>query len=115
MVMRSDRAPSKDGCWIVRQPQEDLLQALGLPREQKYEGDGGPGIAACVQLTRRTTEPVEAAERCFTTRVVFWLLAAIDGHAKNLSLHLFARGLSSPTPSSRPGHPSRGATCTRRS
>jgi serine/threonine-protein kinase HipA len=32
--------------WIARIPQEDFCQVLGLPSEDKYEAQGGPGMAS---------------------------------------------------------------------
>ena len=41
------------GTSIKRLHQEDFCQALGLMSEQKYESDGGPGIAAIFNLIKK--------------------------------------------------------------
>ena len=44
VVERFDRRWSDNGRWLMRLPQEDLCQALGIPPGLKSESDGGPGI-----------------------------------------------------------------------
>ncbi len=83
IVERFDRRVSDDGTWIIRLPQEDLCQATATPRDLKYESDGGPGIARLMALLRGADR-----EDFFRTQLVFWLLCAIDGHAKNFSIFL---------------------------
>src|SRR6185437_1135839 len=46
VVERFDRRLSADRRWIIRLPQEDFCQALGIAPTQKYQTDGGPGIEA---------------------------------------------------------------------
>jgi len=92
IVERFDRRWSDDGSWIIRIPQEDMCQALGKPPALKYESDGGPGIADIMQLLRGALAPLDARRTFFCACVVFWLLAAIDGHAKNFSVQLFPGG-----------------------
>ena len=43
-VERFDRRMHPSGKWIMRLPQEDFCQALGVPPHLKYESDGGPGL-----------------------------------------------------------------------
>lgn len=97
-VTRFDRRMSADGKWYLRLPQEDMCQARGLSPLLKYEQDGGPGMEAIAQVLRGS----EAAPSDLTTflaaQMLFWLLAAPDGHAKNFSLQLQARGLYRMTP-----------------
>lgn len=76
------------GRWIRRLPQEDMCQALGVAPGRKYEEHGGPGIASALQLLQQSETPDEDRDAFFRAQVVFWLLAAIDGHAKNFSLFL---------------------------
>ncbi len=92
VVERFDRAPSDDGSWIVRLPQEDLCQATGTPPGNKYESDGGPGIREIMRLLLGSSRALEDREDFFRTQFVFWLLGAIDGHAKNFSVFLEAGG-----------------------
>lgn len=85
VVERFDRLPQEDG-WIARRPQEDFCQALGVPGLRKYEADGGPGIADVLRVLAGGARPEEDARMFLRAQIAFWLLAAIDGHAKNFSL-----------------------------
>jgi serine/threonine-protein kinase HipA len=98
IVERFDRRWSSDGSWIMRLPQEDACQALGVPPSRKYESDGGPGAAAVFDLLLQSLDPVSDRRTFFRALVVYWLLAAIDGHAKNFSLFLLPGGRSRMTP-----------------
>jgi serine/threonine-protein kinase HipA len=73
---------------LYRLPQEDICQALGVPPTRKYEHDGGPGIVAILGFLNSAAAPHEDRLRFLRAQVVFWLLAAIDGHAKNFSIFL---------------------------
>lgn len=73
---------------LLRLPQEDCCQALSVPPTRKYEADGGPGMLQILELLKASDEP-EADQRMFLkTQIAFWLLGAIDGHAKNFSIFL---------------------------
>jgi len=98
VVERFDRRLHRDGSWWLRLPQEDVCQALGLPPGLKYQRDGGPGITDLMTLLRGSQAPQEDRMRLFRTLLLFWLLAAIDGHAKNVSLALGAGGAFRLTP-----------------
>jgi len=98
IVERFDRQLSADNTWWQRIPQEDFCQALGLSPARKYEADGGPGIRSIMDVLLGS-ENAEADRRVFfTTQILFWLMAATDGHAKNFSLHLRAGGAYRLTP-----------------
>jgi serine/threonine-protein kinase HipA len=73
--------------WIARLPQEDLCQALAVPPERKYQGDGGPSMAQCLQVLAAADDAEEDRARFALAQFAFWLLAATDGHAKNFSVH----------------------------
>jgi serine/threonine-protein kinase HipA len=91
VVERFDRRWTRDGR-LLRLPQEDCCQALSVPPEQKYEPDGGPGIARLLDLLRASDDP-GADQRVFLkSQIFFWLIGATDGHAKNYSLHLLPGG-----------------------
>jgi serine/threonine-protein kinase HipA len=92
VVERFDRRMSSDGSWIVRLPQEDLCQATGAPSDRKYEADGGPGIRTIMGLLLGSSRADEDRRDFFKTQMLYWLLCAIDGHAKNFSLFLEAGG-----------------------
>lgn len=85
-VERFDRQLSHDRTWIVRLPQEDMCQATSTPALHKYQTDGGPGIESIMGILSGS-ERAAQDRRCFLmTQLVFWLLAATDGHAKNFSI-----------------------------
>ena len=92
VVERFDRAWSENGRWIIRLPQEDFCQALGVASAFKYEAEGGPGIVASHDLLMKSTEPFEDRRTFFRAMIIYFLLAAIDGHAKNFSIQLHAQG-----------------------
>ena len=87
VVERFDRRWADDGR-LLRVPHEDLAQALGVPSGRKYEMDGGPGMIRLLELFEGSVVPEADRRRFLRAQIVFWLLAAIDGHAKNYSLRL---------------------------
>ena len=101
VVERLDRAfvdKEDGGKWIARLPQEDFCQATGTPPSQKYESDGGPGITASLSLLSSSTF-AETDKMLFAcAQLVFWLLAAPDGHAKNFSIFLLPGNAFEMTP-----------------
>jgi serine/threonine-protein kinase HipA len=90
-VERFDRIHSRDGWWI-RLPQEDFAQAAGVHPESKYEETGGPGMRWILDQLVGSAAPEEDRRDFFRTQVLFWMLAAIDGHAKNFSVFIHERG-----------------------
>jgi serine/threonine-protein kinase HipA len=86
IVERFDRRPSSDASWIVRLPQEDLCQATATSALHKYESDGGPGIDAIMEVLSGSVNAAADQRHFFMTQMIFWLLAATDGHAKNFSI-----------------------------
>jgi len=89
LVRRYDRTADGD----ARIHQEDFCQALGIAPTEKYEGEGGPGIAACATLLRRyvAVPAVDIVE--FIDGVLFnFLIGNHDAHAKNFSLMLDGAG-----------------------
>ena len=87
VVKRFDREWTKDGR-LLRLPQEDMCQALGVPSSNKYESHGGPGIVEIMNVLKESDLPNEDRAEFMRAQAVFWLLGAIDGHAKNFSLKL---------------------------
>ncbi len=85
-VKRFDRVIRED--WIIRLPQEDFCQVLGQPPASKYESLGGPGMAAILDRLRGSANALEDRRNFLATQLLFWLLAAPDGHAKNFSIFL---------------------------
>lgn len=98
VVERFDRSYSPDGSWLMRIPQEDLCQATGTPPSQKYENEGGPGFLSLMDLLLGAREPLNDRKKFMKAQVLFWLLAAPDGHAKNFSIFLEPKGRFSLTP-----------------
>ncbi|WP_061011843.1 type II toxin-antitoxin system HipA family toxin [Photobacterium leiognathi] len=97
-LTRFDRRWSQDGSWLMRLPQEDMCQALGVAPALKYESDGGPNIASIMQFLLGSRTSTQDREVFFKAQILFWLLAAIDGHGKNFSLFLEPESRYSMTP-----------------
>lgn len=87
-LSRFDRRWSQDKRWLMRLPQEDLCQALGVASALKYEADGGPGIGHIMDFLLGSQTPTEDRDLFFKAQILFWLLGAIDGHGKNFSVFL---------------------------
>ncbi len=91
VVERFDRHWTKDKR-LLRVPQEDLCQALSTPPARKYQSEGGPGMREVLRLLKASDDP-EADRKLFVkAQMVFWLLGATDGHAKNFSIFLHPGG-----------------------
>ena len=87
IVERFDRLTLDDGL-IVRLPQEDMCQALGYPPSQKYQNMGGPTLVDILQFLAASDVPLKDQITVFKSQILFWLIGATDGHAKNFSLFL---------------------------
>jgi serine/threonine-protein kinase HipA len=98
VIERFDRRWSSDGRWLMRLPQEDMCQALGVSPSLKYQVDGGPGIAEIMQILLGAQDADVDRETFFRLQILFWLLAAIDGHAKNISIYIEPGGRYRLTP-----------------
>ena len=90
VITRFDRVQREEN--LLRLPHEDFCQATGTASAFKYESDGGPGLARCLELLRGSHQSRRDRELFFKTQVVFWALCAIDGHAKNFSLSILPQG-----------------------
>ena len=97
IVERFDRLWTQDKR-LLRLPQEDCCQALSVPPNLKYESDGGPGIPEIIRLLRGSDEPFSDQRSFLKSNIVFWLVGAIDGHAKNFSVFLSPGGRFRMTP-----------------
>ena len=84
-VERFDRLWLGDGR-LVRLPQEDLCQALSVPSTRKYQSEGGPGMVDILHCLRESDDPVQDQTAFLRAQMVFWLIGATDGHAKNVSI-----------------------------
>lgn len=98
VVERFDRELSKDETWIIRLPQEDMCQANSIGPGLKYESDGGLGISEIMNTLSSSLQPEEDRRQFMKTVFLFWLLGAIDGHAKNFSIFLKPGGRFQLTP-----------------
>lgn len=88
IVERFDRQLHANGRYWLRLMQEDFCQATGLPWHMKYQSDGGPGILDIADILRGSADPDGDREKVFKAQLIFFLLAAIDGHAKNFSIRI---------------------------
>ena len=97
VVTRFDRSWQGDS-WIARLPQEDFCQAKGVASDQKYEQLGGPSIEDCLAVLKGSEAFQEDGQNFLCAQLLFWFLAAIDGHAKNFSLFVLPGGRYRMTP-----------------
>lgn len=98
VVERFDRRLASDASWIVRLPQEDMCQATATSPLRKYQTDGGPGIAQIMAILLGSAEAERDRRNFFKSQIVFWLLAATDGHGKNFSIAHLPAGRYRATP-----------------
>ncbi len=96
-IERFDRRWTDSGK-LIRLPQEDCCQALSVAPTGKYQSDGGPGIVDIMNVLRGSDNPVDDRIDFFKANILFWLMGATDGHAKNFSLALSSRGRFRMTP-----------------
>lgn len=97
VIERFDRKWARDGR-LIRIPQEDCCQALSVPPTRKYQSDGGPGLVEILELLRGSDDPLGDQKTLIRAQLVFWLIGAIDGHAKNFSIALGPGGTYRLTP-----------------
>jgi serine/threonine-protein kinase HipA len=97
IVERFDRLWTKDGR-LLRLPQEDTCQALSVPPTRKYQSDGGPGMRDIVNLLKGSDTPEADIATFMRANIIFWMLGATDGHAKNFSIFLSPGGRFRMTP-----------------
>ncbi len=90
MVERFDRVKSSDGSRLLRLMQEDFCQATGTSPHIKYENEGGPGLAPLFTLVQQSLDAERDLRTLMASQILFWMLRAPDGHAKNFSIQLQA-------------------------
>ncbi len=73
---------------IMRLPQEDMCQALGMTSGSKYEDHGGPSARQIMSLLEYSSNSYQDRLTFYKAQIVYWMLAGIDGHAKNFSISL---------------------------
>jgi len=98
VVERFDRRLHESGRYWLRLVQEDFCQATGTPVSGKYEDEGGPGVQEIGRILRGSIRRDEDLACLIKSQILFWLLAAIDGHAKNFSIHILPQGRYQLTP-----------------
>lgn len=96
-VERFDRLWTDKGV-LLRRPQEDCCQALGVSPAIKYEADGGPGVSAILKLLSGSDNRTEDQRTFLKAQICFWLISATDGHAKNFSIYMGRQGRFRLTP-----------------
>lgn len=94
VVERFDRKWNKQQSQLLRTHQEDLCQAMGYSAAMKYESDGGPGMTKILGFLAASDTPKADREAFLTAQILYWLLAATDGHAKNFSIHITNDGFN---------------------
>ncbi|NKJ01665.1 type II toxin-antitoxin system HipA family toxin [Novosphingobium sp. SG707] len=97
VVERFDRR-WRNAQYLLRLPQEDCCQAMGIPSAQKYQNNGGPGMIDILKLLQGSDEPQKDQVDFFKSQILFWLIGATDGHGKNFSVFLKPEGRYSLTP-----------------
>ncbi|HZZ04043.1 type II toxin-antitoxin system HipA family toxin [Paraburkholderia sp.] len=97
-VERFDRQLHSSGQWLLRLPQEDFCQVYGVPSHRKYENEGGPGVLDLARILQQSVSAQQDIETLLASQILFWMLAAPDGHAKNFSIRLLAAGQYRLTP-----------------
>ena len=78
---------------LLRLPQEDCCQALGIPPARKYQStvichENGPSAVDILKLLAVSDEPEKDRAGFFKSQMIFWLIDATDGHGKNFSIYL---------------------------
>ncbi len=91
VVKRFDRVVA-DGT-TRRLHQEDFCQALRTPPEFKYESEGGPSLADCVNVLRTNSTRAGKDVLSLINWTIFnYLVGNSDAHGKNISLLLLPNG-----------------------
>lgn len=90
LIERYDRR-WKDG-HVTRLHQEDFCQALSIAPENKYQSEGGPDIAACLDIIQQQSIAPLLDRVSFLNIVIFnYLIGNADAHGKNFSF-LYEQG-----------------------
>lgn len=56
----------------------------------KYENEGGPGLQQMFTLLQQSQQAATDMHTLMASQLLFWMLRALDGHAKNFSIALLA-------------------------
>jgi serine/threonine-protein kinase HipA len=90
VVERFDRLVASNGIQLLRLMQEDFCQATGTSPLIKYENEGGPSLMAMFTLAQQSLDAQRDLRTLMASQILFWMLRAPDGHAKNFSIQLQA-------------------------
>lgn len=94
LIERYDRIRDANNV-VKRLHQEDFCQALGILPELKYENEGGPSVASCLDLLNKNTMNPIVARNSFIRLLIFnYLIGNADAHGKNFSLLYTGKGIS---------------------
>jgi len=77
---------------LLHLPLEDCCQAFSVPPSRKHQTDGRPRIEQILQLLWGSDESLAYQQHILKADIVFWLLCATNGHAKDFSLFLHPGG-----------------------
>ncbi|MEO0996425.1 MAG: HipA domain-containing protein, partial [Pseudomonadota bacterium] len=91
VIERFDRQWTRGGR-LLRMPQEDCCQAMSFPPTRKYQSDGGPSMTDIFEFLKASDAAAHDQLVFMKAQIAFWLLGAIDGHAKNFSVFLYPGG-----------------------
>ena len=98
IVERFDRQLHSSRNYWLRLVQEDFCQATATPSSMKYESDRGPGLLDIARILRRSVNRDADLACVLKAQLLFWMLAATDGHAKNFSIRILSQGRFQLTP-----------------
>jgi serine/threonine-protein kinase HipA len=98
VVERFDRQLHSSGKYWLRLVQEDFCQATATPSSRKHERDGGPGMLDIAKILSGSVNRDGDLTCLLKAQILFWMLAATDGHAKNFSLRVLTQGRYHLTP-----------------
>jgi len=98
VVERFDRQLHSSGKYWLRLVQEDFCQATATSSSTKYERDGGPGLLEIARILRGSVNRDQDLACLLKAQLLFWMLAATDGHAKNFSIRILSQGRFQLTP-----------------
>jgi len=98
IVRRFDRQLHSSGKYWLRLVQEDFCQATATPSSMKYESDRGPGSLDIARILRGSVNRDADLTCLLKAQILFWMLAATDGHAKNFSIRILDQGRFQLTP-----------------
>lgn len=92
-ILLIERYDRKDD---IRLHQEDFCQALGIVPFNKYENEGGPGLADCRDIIEQHSQRPAADKKTLLQWFLFnYLIGNADAHGKNISL-LYLRNNPNP-------------------